>query len=187
MVRPSAFIILIALLVLIVSKPLQAATSNEWGLHLVSWNEENTAAVTGVDHKIKTQITGLEANYFLNKQDDYSKIYYYASLGFAKANSESRGDFTFKQTNLSVYMFGAGTTLFIPSTKKVRFGLNSGITDRVILFNDSDTDLEVYDRERIKIYAGADIIFPLSENIQLSQRFSVFIEGKVRWSIGLVF
>lgn len=187
MVRPSAFIILIALLTLTFSVPSLAASDNQFGVHLVSWNEINKADVNSVEYRIKTQLTGLEFNYFLNKEDVESKIYYYASLGYAKANSESFGDFTFKQTNLSVYMLGAGLTLFAPTAQKVRFGFNTGISDRVILFKNDDSGLEVYDREKILIYAGADIIFPLTENTQLSQRFSIFFEGKARWSIGLVF
>lgn len=184
MVRPSAFIILIALIFSALTA--QAATDSQYGLIFVSWNEDNKANVNSEEKRIKTQITGLEFNYFLNKQDVESKIYYYASLGYSKANSESYGDFTFKQTNLSVYMFGAGMTLFVPTSKKVRFGFNTGISDRVILFN-NDTGLEIYDREKILIYAGADVIYPLTENMQLSQRFSLFFEGKARWSIGLVF
>jgi hypothetical protein len=186
MVRPSAFIILIVLLVLAVANTLQAATESEYGLHLVSWNENNKADVNNEEKKFKTQITGLEFNYFLNKEDIESKIYYYASLGYSKANAESHGDFIFKQTNLSVYSLGGGMTLFMPSSKKVRFGLNTGLSDRVILFND-DAGLSVYDREKILIYAGADIIFPLTAKMQLSQRFSIFFEGKARWSIGFVF
>lgn len=185
MVRPSAFIILILACITFVSRS-ESATSSEYGLHFVSWNENNKADVESVEQKFKTQVTGLEFNYFLNKEDVESKIYYYASLGYAKANSESFGSFTFKQTNLSVYSFGAGMSLFIPSTKKVRFGFNTGIADRVILFKD-DVGLDVYDREKILIYAGADVIYPLTDKFELSQRFSLFFEGKARWSIGLVF
>lgn len=186
MVRPTAFIILVLFLMLGVVNRSQAATENEFGLHLVSWNEINKADVSNEEKEFKTQITGLELNYFLNKEESESKIYYYISLGFSKANAESRGDFIFKQTNLSVYSLGAGMTLFVPSSKKVRFGFNTGLSDRVILFND-DTGLSVYDREKILVYAGTDIIFPLTDNIQLSQRFSIFFEGKARWSIGFVF
>lgn len=186
MARPSAFIILITLVLGALVQPAKAATDSQYGLLFVSWNEDNKADVNGEEKRIKTQITGLEFNYFLNKQDVESKIYYYASLGYSKANSESSGDFTFKQTNLSVYMFGAGITIFVPTTKKVHFGFNTGISDRVILFNNDD-GLEVYDREKILIYAGADVIYPLTEKTQLSQRFSIFFEGKARWSIGLVF
>lgn len=186
MVRPSAFIILISLLVIGFTEQLFAETDTSFGVNLVSWNEQNKANVSNEEKKFRTQITGLEFNYFLNKEDVESKIYYYASLGYSKANAESYGDFTFKQTNLSVYSFGAGLTLFIPTSKKVHFGLNTGLADRFILFK-NETDLDVYDREKILIYAGTDVVYPLTNTLQLLQRFSIFFEGKARWSIGIVF
>ncbi len=194
MARSTPFIFLIYIFSLNCVASENAAKKNlkesvHWGLALTTWTEKTKTNVNQNIFSIRIQATGIELSYPILNQEksDTEFLTYSLNLSYSKGNAESYGDFTFKQTDLSIYGLGARASYYLDTVQKVKLGLNIGLFDRVILFQNIDPTIEFYDTEKILIEVGFQTRAPLTSTTFLTSQFNIIIAGQIKWSIGFIF